>query len=511
MTREQRELLEIKEKLRLGGGSKAVEKQRGLGKHTARERLEMLFDKGTFVETGLFVKHHASAFGMESKAAASDGVVTGHGYVQGHLVYAYSQDFTVLGGTLGEMHANKIAAVQEEALKTKSPIVAINDSGGARIQEGVNALGGYGKIFTNNIRSSGVIPQICAILGPCAGGAVYSPALMDFVFMVDGISQMFITGPRVLKEVTGEVVSSQDLGGAKIHNEISGCAHFRDRTEEDCFGRIRKLIELLSEQKLPERKEGEQELRRDQNMDYIVPANPRKPYSMRSVIDGIADRGEFFEYQEEFARNIRTGFIRLNGRSVGVIANEPSILAGCLDINASDKAARFIRTCDAFGIPLLTLEDVPGYLPGKSQEYGGIIRHGAKLLYAYAEADVPKVTVITRKAYGGAYIGMCSIHLGADYVFVWPGAEIAVMGAEGAANIIFAKEIKQGENAEAKRKEYIHQYEEIMMNPYMAAESGYVHDIIVPGETRKRVMEAFRALEQKTEQRIPKKHGNIPL
>lgn len=510
MTREQRELLEIKEKLRLGGGDKAMEKQHSLGKRTARERLELLFDEGTFTETGLFVKHHAAAFGMGEKNAPADGVVTGYGYVQGHLVYAYSQDFTVLGGTLGEMHANKIAAVQEEALKTKSPIVAINDSGGARIQEGVNALGGYGKIFTNNIRSSGVIPQICAILGPCAGGAVYSPALMDFVFMVDDVSQMFITGPRVLEEVTGEKVSSQELGGAKIHNEISGCAHFRDKTEEECIARIRKLLGLILEPEVPVSEE-EPTLRRDQNMDYIVPSNPRQPYSMKSVIDGIADRGEFFEYQEGFAKNIRTGFIRLNGRCVGIIANEPTVLAGCLDIDASDKAARFIRTCDAFEIPLLTLEDVPGYLPGKNQEYGGIIRHGAKLLYAYAEASVPKVTVITRKAYGGAYIGMCSVHLGADYVFAWPGAEIAVMGAEGAANIIFAKKIKAAENPEEARKEYIRQYEEQMMNPYMAGESGYVHDIIVPSETRKRVERAFAALARKTEQRVPKKHGNIPL
>jgi acetyl-CoA carboxylase carboxyltransferase component len=511
MTKEQRELLEKKEMFRKGGGIKAIEKQHSMGKHTARERLELLFDPGTFVETGLFVKHHASAFGMAEKVIPADGVVTGYGYVEGHLVYAYSQDFTALGGTLGEMHANKIAAVQEEALKTRAPIVAINDSGGARIQEGVNALGGYGKIFTNNIRSSGIIPQICAILGPCAGGAVYSPALMDFVFMVDDISQMFITGPRVLKEVTGETVSAQELGGARIHSEISGCAHFRDSTEEECFARIRKLLVLLTEPEQQEGKEEIQGLRRDQNMDYIVPANPRQPYSMRSVIDGIADRGEFFEYQAEFAPNIRTGFIRLNGRCTGVIANEPMVLAGCLDINASDKAARFIRTCDAFEIPLLTLEDVPGYLPGKSQEYGGIIRHGAKLLYAYAEASVPKVTVITRKAYGGAYIGMCSKHLGADYVFAWPSAEIAVMGAEGAANIIFAKEIRQAEDPEEKRKTCIRQYEEVMMNPYLAAESGYVQDIIVPSQTRERVGAAFHALVHKMEQRIQKKHGNIPL
>lgn len=511
MTTEQRKLLEIKEHLRMGGGEKAIEKQHSLGKHTARERLELLFDQDTFVETGLFVKHHATAFGMSDKEAPADGVVIGHGYVHGHLVYAYSQDFTVLGGSLGEMHANKIAAVQEEALKMKAPIVAINDSGGARIQEGVNALGGYGKIFTNNIRSSGVIPQICAIMGPCAGGAVYSPALMDFVFMVDNVSQMFITGPRVLKEVTGETVSSQELGGAKIHNEVSGCAHFRDKTEEDCIRRIRELLGFLLDKEIPVQEGEEQCLRRAQNMNYIVPSNPRQPYSMRTVINQIADRGEFFEYQESFAKNIRTGFIRLNGNTVGVIANEPMVLAGCLDIDSSDKAARFIRTCDAFQIPLLTLEDVPGYLPGKKQEHGGIIRHGAKLLYAYVEATVPKVTVITRKAYGGAYIGMCSIHLGSDFVFAWPTAEIAVMGAEGAANIIFAKEIKKAEDPHKKRKECISEYEEIMMNPYMAAESGYVNDIIVPEQTRERVAEIFAVLKQKTVQNIPKKHGNIPL
>lgn len=511
MTNEQRELLKIKEQLRLGGGQKAIDKQHSLGKHTARERLELLFDPDTFVESGLFVKHHAAAFRMAEKEIPADGVVTGHGYVNGHLVYAFSQDFTALGGSLGEMHAEKIAAVQEEALKMRAPIVAINDSGGARIQEGANALGGYGKIFRNNIRSSGVIPQICAIMGPCAGGAVYSPALMDFVFTVDGISQMFITGPKVLREVTGEDISAQELGGAKIHSELSGCAHFREKSEEECIAKIRQLLDLLLNKDKEEIPGETENLRRDQNMNYILPANPRQAYSMRQVIDGIADRGEFFEYQKAFAKNILTGLIRLNGRTVGVIANEPCVLAGCLDINASDKAARFIRTCDAFGIPLLTLEDVPGYLPGKDQEHGGIIRHGAKLLYAYAEATVPKVTVITRKAYGGAYIGMCSIHLGADLVLAWPTAEIAVMGAEGAANIIFAKEIAASSDPAQTRAECIRQYTETAMNPYLAAASGYVHDIIIPEETRERVAEAFSSLSRKTVDDIYKKHGNIPL
>lgn len=512
MTKDQRTLLQIKEQLRMGGGKEAVEKQRALGKHTARERLEMLFDPGTFTETGLFVRHHASAFNMSEKELPADGVITGHGYVHGHLVYAFSQDFTVMGGSLGEMHASKIAAVQEEALRMKAPIVGFNDSGGARIQEGADALSGYGRIFANNIRASGCIPQLCAIMGPCAGGAVYSPALMDFVFMVDDISQMFITGPKVLREVTGEEVSSQELGGSKIHNEKSGCAHFRDRTEEDCIQRIRQLLNLLLDKEIPASPDNDSPHRRDQNMNYVLPDNPRQAYSMRSVISGIADGGSFFEYQEGFAKNILTGFIRLGGRTVGVVANEPVVLAGCLDINASDKAARFIRTCDAFDIPLLTLEDVPGYLPGKDQEYGGIIRHGAKLLYAYAEATVPKVTVILRKAYGGAYIGMCSKRLGADLVLAWDTAEIAVMGAEGAANIIFAKEIRAAEDPEAKRRECIRQYEETAMNPYVAAASGDVDDIILPEETRERLEKAFTVLSRKTAGgAVPKKHGNIPL
>ena len=511
-TAKQQELLELKARLRLGGGEKAIEKQHGNGKQTARERLVKLFDEDSFVETGLFVKHRCQNFGMDKKEAPGEGVVTGYGTIDGRLVYAAAPDFT--GGSLGEMHAAKIAMAQEAALKAGVPMICINDSGGARIQEGVDALAGYGRIFYNNTMASGVIPQLSIIMGPCAGGAVYSPALTDFIFMVKGTGQMFITGPQVIKAVTGEDVTAESLGGSMAHNGTSGCAHFSADSEDECITQIRQLLGFLPQNNMdpvPVYGCGDDLNREDSSLNDIVPENPNKPYDMMEIIRTLADNGEVMEYQQYFARNIITAFIRLNGKSVGVIASQPKAMAGCLDINAADKASRFIRTCDSFNIPLLTLEDVPGFLPGTQQEHGGIIRHGAKMLYAYSEASVPKVTVITRKAYGGAYIGMCSKHLGADMVFAWPDAEIAVMGADGAANIIFAKDIKTAADPAAQRKAKIAEYQKAMMNPYVAAARGYVDDVILPSETRKRVISAFEALAGKRVDRPKKKHGNIPL
>lgn len=422
-TAKQNDLITKKAILKKGGGDKAISRQHQLGKHTARERLQMLFDEGSFVETGLFVKHHCTNFGMEKKNLPADGVVTGYGTVNGRLVYASSQDFTVAGGSLGYMHAEKIARCQEAALKVGAPMISINDSGGARIQEGVDALAGYGKLFFNNTQASGVIPQISVIMGPCAGGAVYSPALTDFIFMVKNTSQMFITGPAVIRSVTGEEVTAEDLGGAMTHNQRSGCAHFACDSEEDCIEKVKELLSYLPQNHLdapPLLETDDDPNRLCENLDDLIPENPSKAYDMYEVIRSIADDGMYLDVQQYYAANLITCLIRLNGRSVGVIANQPKVMAGCLDINASDKAARFIRTCDAFNIPLLTLEDVPGFMPGTTQEYGGIIRHGAKMLYAYSEATVPMVTVILRKAYGGAYIGMCSKHLGADVVYAWP-------------------------------------------------------------------------------------------
>lgn len=513
-TKKQEELLNLKERLRMGGGEKAAEKQHLAGKMTARERLFALFDEGSFVETGLFVKHRCTNFGMEKKQLPGEGVVTGYGTVNGRLTYAAAQDFTVIGGSLGEMHADKIVKTQEAAMKAGAPMICINDSGGARIQEGVDALAGYGRIFYNNTMASGVIPQISVIMGPCAGGAVYSPALTDFIFMVKNTSQMFITGPSVIAAVTGESVTAEELGGARTHNAISGVAHYMAEDEEDCIRQIKELLGYLPQNNMetpPEMESGDDWNRQDDFLNELIPENPGKPYDMKTVIEALADNGRFMEYQEYFAPNLITGFIHMGGRSTGVIANQPKAMAGCLDINASDKAARFIRTCDCFHIPLLTLVDVPGFLPGTMQEHNGIIRHGAKLLYAYSEAVVPKITVITRKSYGGAYIGMCSRHLGADAVFAWPDAEIAVMGADGAANIIFSKEIKNASDGAARRKEKIAEYQETMMNPYVAASRGYVDDVIMPSETRKRVISALEAFRGKRVQKIPKKHGNIPL
>lgn len=514
MTEKQKELIELKEKLRQGGGEKAIEKQHSLGKLTARERVAKLFDAESFVETNLFVKHRCTNFGMAERENAAEGVITGYGRINGRLVYATSQDFTVMGGSLGEMHAAKIALAQEAAMKSGAPIICINDSGGARIQEGVDALAGYGRIFFNNTMASGLIPQISVIMGPCAGGAVYSPAITDFIFMVKNTSQMFITGPQVIKSVTGEEITPEALGGAVTHNTISGCAHFAAENDDDCIAQVRRLLSFLPQNNMelaPEVNTNDDINRIDEALDSIVPDNPKKAYDMLDVIRSIADNGDVMQVMESYALNIVTCFIRMAGKSVGVIASHPKFMAGCLDINASDKAARFIRTCDAFNIPLLTLEDVPGFLPGSQQEHGGIIRHGAKMLFAYSEATVSKITVIIRKAYGGAYIGMCSKHLGADIVYAWPDAEVAVMGAAGAANIIFSKEIKAAANPEEKKAEKIAEYNKTMMNPYYAASRGYVDDIIMPHQTRKMVINALLALEGKKIDKPKKKHGNIPL
>ncbi|MPM50531.1 Propionyl-CoA carboxylase beta chain [bioreactor metagenome] len=508
------ELRELNEKIKLGGGQKAIDKQHESGKLTARERILKLLDEGSFSEIDAFVEHRCVNFGMDKKKYPGEGVVSGYGTVDGRLVYIYAQDFTVIGGSLGEMHAAKIVKTQEMALKVGAPIIGINDSGGARIQEGVDALSGYGKIFFNNTIASGVIPQISVILGPCAGGAVYSPAITDFIFMVQNTSKMFITGPNVIETVTGEKVSAEKLGGAMTHNSISGVAHFLDDSEEECIEHIKTLLSFLPQNNLetsPAKNTFDDLNRTDEALNEIVPENPNKAYDMKDVIYSLSDNKEFMEYQPYFAMNVVTGFMRLNGKSIGVIASQPKVLAGCLDINASDKAARFIRTCDSFNIPLLTLMDVPGFLPGTHQEYGGIIRHGAKMLYAYSEATVPKVTVITRKAYGGSYIAMCNKELGADMVLAWPTAEIAVMGPDGAANIIFKNEIAEAEDQNAKRKEKIEEYRNTVANPYTAAARGYVDQVIEPSETRKRIISAFDMLSGKRELRPVKKHGNIPL
>ncbi|WP_130805378.1 acyl-CoA carboxylase subunit beta [Senegalia massiliensis] len=508
------ELRDLKKKVKLGGGEKSIEKQHAKGKLTARERIEKLLDEASFIEIDTFVEHRCTNFGMEKKKAPGEGVVTGYGTVDGRLVYVFAQDFTVIGGSLGEMHAAKITKVQEMAMKVGAPIIGINDSGGARIQEGVDALSGYGDIFFNNTIASGVIPQISVIMGPCAGGAVYSPALTDFIFMVDNISKMFITGPQVIKTVTGEEVSAEELGGAMTHNSTSGVAHFVDNSEEDTIEKIKLLLSFLPSNNLEDAPifDSQDEINRiDEKLNDIVPDNPNRPYDIKDIIYTLADGGEFLEVQPYYAQNIVTGFIRLNGRSVGIVANQPKVLAGCLDINASDKAGRFIRTCDSFNIPLLTLVDVPGFLPGTGQEYGGIIRHGAKMLYAYSEATVPKVTVILRKAYGGAYIAMCSRHLKADLVLAWPTSEIAVMGPEGAANIIFRKEIKNADDAVQMRGKKIKEYRDTVANPYIAASRGYVDDVIEPQLTRPRIISAFDMLSSKREARPAKKHGNLPL
>lgn len=507
-------LQEKRKTIEQAGGEKRIAKQHESGKLTARERIQKLLDEGSFVEIDAFVEHRCIQFDMAETKAPGEGVVTGYGTINGRLVFIFAQDFTVIGGSLGEMHAAKIVKVMDMAMKMGAPLIGLNDSGGARIQEGVDALKGYGEIFYRNTLASGVIPQISVILGPCAGGAVYSPALTDFVFMVSGTSKMFITGPQVIKAVTGEEVSPEDLGGAKAHNQKSGVAHFMSQNEEECFDQIKKLLSYIPSNNLedaPFKETGDSPVKILPELDNIVPVDPNKPYDMKEIIKKVVDEGDFFEVQPLYAQNMITGFARLSGHSVGILANQPRALAGCLDINASDKAARFIRFCDAFNIPLITFTDTPGYLPGVAQEHGGIIRHGAKLLYAYSEATVPKITVITRKAYGGAYIAMCSRHLGADQVFAWPTAEIAVMGPEGAANIIFRKEIEESSDPIATRNEKIEEYRDKFANPYQAAARGYVDDVIEPSATRVKLISALEMLMSKRETRPAKKHGNIPV
>lgn len=508
------DLNEMSDKIDLGGGEKAIQKQHEKGKYTARERLLMLFDEDSFIELDKFVKHRCTNFGMETKESPGEGVVTGYGTINGRLVYAFAQDFTVIGGSLGEMHAKKICKVLDLAMKVGAPSIGLNDSGGARIQEAVDALSGYGHIFFRNTRASGVIPQISVIMGPCAGGAVYSPAITDFVFMVKNTSQMFITGPQVIKTVTGEEVSAEELGGASTHNNISGVAHFSADDEEECIEQIRELLSYIPNNNLEEApifETDDDPSRVEEELNTIIPDSPNAAYDVKEIIATIADDGEYLEVKKDYAQNIVTAYIRLNGRSIGVIANQPKFKAGCIDINASDKAARFVRFCDCFNIPVLNIVDVPGFLPGSDQEYSGIIRHGAKMLYAYSEATVPKVTLVTRKAYGGAYIAMCSKELGADQVIAWPTAEIAVMGASGAANIIFRKEINNAEDSEKKREEMVKDYEDRFATPYVAAERGYVDMIIEPKVTRSVLVNAFEMLATKRENVPAKKHGNIPL
>lgn len=508
------ELARRREEVLAGGGPERVEKQRARGKLTARERLDRLFDPGSFVEIQAFVTHRCREFGMDQEKAPGEGVVTGYGLVDGRPVYAFAQDFTVMGGALGEMHAAKICRVMDLARQAGAPFVGLNDSGGARIQEGVDALHGYGSIFYRNTLCSGVIPQLSAIMGPCAGGAVYSPGLTDFIFMVAGTSQMFITGPQVIKAVTGEEVSMEDLGGAATHNRTSGVAHFYAESDDECLAMIRRLLSYLPSNNLedpPVFATADDPGRTEPGLRDVVPDEPSRPYDVRDVILPILDAGDFMETQAWWAENMVTGFGRLGGRTVGIIANQVKVLAGSVDINASDKAARFVRFCDAFNIPLLTLVDTPGYLPGTTQEYGGIIRHGAKLLYAYSEATVPKVQLILRKAYGGSYLAMCAKSLGADLAFAWPGAEIAVMGAAGAVEVIFRDEMKAAPNPQEVRERRVAEYEERFSNPYVAAARGFVDAVIDPAETRPELIKAFSALASKRESRPGRKHGNFPV
>ncbi len=513
MDQKLRELEERRAKVLAGGGPKRVAAQHAKGKKTARERIEALLDKGSFVELDAFVEHRSTDLGMAEVEAPGEGVVIGYGTIDGRTVYVFAQDFTVIGGSLGEMHAAKICKAMDMAVKVGCPCIGINDSGGARIQEGVDALSGYGDIFYRNTLSSGVVPQISVIMGPCAGGAVYSPALTDFVFMTEGTANMFITGPQVIKAVTGEDVSAEDLGGARVHTEVSGVAHLKFKDEDSTLAAVRKLLSYLPQNNIedaPLVNSGDEPFRADSELAGIIPDSSNKPYDVRRVIERVVDSGDFFETQPDYARNIVTCFARLAGRTVGIIANQPAVLAGVLDINASDKASRFIRFCDSFNIPLLTFSDTAGYLPGVGQEHGGVIRHGAKLLYAYSEATVPKMTVILRKAYGGAYIAMCSRHLGADQVFAWPSAEIAVMGPDGAANIIFKKEIEEAADPVAARKEKIEEYKKNFANPYKAALRGYVDDVIDPSQTRARLCAALSMLLGKRQTLPARKHGNIP-
>ncbi len=496
----------------LGGGEKAIQKQKELGKLTARERIDMILDKGSFVEYDLFAKHQGRDFGMENKELNADGVIIGTGKVNGANVCIFAQDFTVAGGSLGLVHARKITKIMDIALNNRVPLIGINDSGGARIQEGVDSLAGYGEIFFRNTQASGIIPQISVILGPCAGGAVYSPALTDYVFVVDNVSKMFITGPEVIKTVLGEEISMEDLGGAKVHSQKTGNAHFYAENEMECFGQIRKLLSFIphnNKEKSAQTQSQMPEL--NTNINDIVPAYAAQPYDVREVIKSVADASDFIEVHENFARNIVVGYGRINGETVGFVANQPAFLAGVLDVDSSDKAARFIRFCNAFNIPIITLVDLPGYLPGVDQEHAGVIRHGAKMLYAYSEATVPKITIILRKAYGGGYIAMSSRHLGADFSFAWPTAEIAVMGPHGAANIIFRKEINESKNPDETRKQKVDEYIERFANPYVAASKGYVDAVIEPAETRNVLINALDLCKNKRHVSPDKKHGIPPF
>lgn len=506
------DLLKRREQVLQGGGEQAIQKHKAGGKLTARERILALLDEGTFHEYDLFVEHDARDFGMQGKVLAGDGVITGTGKIRSKPVCIYAQDFTVAGGSLGYAHARKITKIMDHALKMKVPIIGINDSGGARVQEGVNSLAGYGEIFYRNTMASGVVPQISVILGPCAGGAVYSPALTDYVFVVDNISKMFITGPEVIKTVLGEEISMEELGGARVHAEITGNAHFFAESEAECFEQIKTLIGFVpwnNAKKAIPRKPALPDPKF--NIEKIVPGDPKMPYDVRNVIRSVVDNSEFFEVQELWAANVVIGYGRLNGDTVGFIANQPLVLAGVLDVDSSCKAARFIRYCDAFGIPIVTFVDLPGYLPGVDQEHAGVIRHGAKLLYAYSEATIPKITVILRKAYGGGYIAMSSRHLHADFVYAWPGAEIAVMGPEGAANIIFRKEIMEAADPDAMRKEKIEEYKEKFANPYVAAGKGYIDSVIEPQETREFLLHSIEVSINKTVPIPTKKHGIPPF
>jgi len=497
-----------------GGGEERMLRQHKEGKLSARERIDLLLDAGTFEEMDKLVRHRTTDFGMDQQVVDGDGFVTGYGHIHGRLVYVFAQDFTVLGGSLSEANALKICKVMDLALKTGAPVIGLNDSGGARIQEGVASLAGYADIFLRNTLASGVIPQISAIMGPCAGGAVYSPALTDFIFMVEGTSHMFITGPEVIRTVTHEDVSKEKLGGAETHNSISGVAHFLAHDDAECLRMIRQLVSYIPSNNLdgaPAELSTDPIDRADPALDTLVPTDPQVPYDIKDIIHRVVDDGEFFEIHEHWAKNIVIGFARMDGKSVGIVANQPAFLAGCLDINSSVKGARFVRFCDAFNIPILTFEDVPGFLPGTEQEFGGIIRHGAKLLYAYAEATVPKITVITRKAYGGAYCVMGSKHLRTDVNFAYPTAEIAVMGPEGAVNIVYRRELMAATDPEAVRKQKIEEFRDRFASPFVAAERGFIDDVIEPHETRPKVIRALRMLENKVDTMPRKKHSNLPL
>ncbi len=508
------ELRALRQEAELGGGQERIDAQHARGRLTARERLDLLLDKGSFREADMFATHRTSDFGLDQHKVLGDSVVTGWGTIEGRLVYVYSQDFTVFGGSLGEVHAAKICKILDMALKNGAPIIGLNDSGGARIQEGVVSLGGYADIFLRNTLASGVIPQISAIMGPCAGGAVYSPALTDFIFMVRNSSYMFVTGPDVVKSVTQEDVSFEELGGAEVHASTSGVCHYVAESEADCLGLIRVLLSFLPQNNMedpPFVPTQDDRLRTETALDSIVPEDSSKPYDVRDIIRLIVDDGDFFELHETYAQNIVIGFGRLGGHSVGIVANQPAVLAGVLDINASDKAARFVRLCDSFNVPLVTFVDVPGFMPGTAQEHGGIIRHGAKLLYAYCEATVPKITVVTRKAYGGAYDVMSSKHIRGDLNLAWPGAELAVMGPDGAVSIIFRKELAEAEDPEARKAELVAEYREKFANPYIAASRGFLDAVIEPRHTRPRVINALEMLSNKRDANPAKKHGNIPL